>query len=288
MRLLLLAIAVVVVVYVLGRRLRAGSDRRPVALGARDPTATIRQLARVRDVDGLRHFLTSKTSSDQIRAAAEQELIALSTGADSAVAPRALVALSSALGTLTEARQKDTADRLVAELRREVPAVLAWLTSGPGLDKTGPITTALAALRKDTGAPSSSRVAASSALLGAGVLGARAGAFLAAYRRQIDVEEAEDDDMGGGTALFSDPVDEPCAVLSAVGIAEEVLLSTSGKVLLRTKIGDERLSEATDGTPARVERRWDVSPPPPARLAAILGPCQAAIDQVVSDEPRSA
>lgn len=287
MRLLLFAIVVVVVVYVLGRRLRARDDA-TAPTGPRDPTATVRQLARVRDVDGLRHFLTSKTSPEPVRAAAEQELSTLSNAPEAAVAQRALVALGAGLGALAEEQRQPTVERLVAELRRESPAVLAWLTSGPGLPAAGPLAAALTALRKDTAAPAAARVAASAALLGAGVLGARAGAFLAAYRRQLDVEEQEDDDMGGGTALFSDPVDEACAVISPVAVAEEILLSTSGKILLRKKVADERISEAEEGNPARVERRWEINPPAPERLAAILASCAAAVDTVISDEPRSA
>jgi len=286
-RILLIAIVAIVIVYVLARRLRT-RETAPSASGPKDPTATIRQLARVRDVDGLRHFLTAKGSSDVIRQAAQEELTALSRGTDVAVAHRALVALGSGLGSLEPMLREETVERVVAELRREVPAVLAWLTSGPAIDSASTLAASLAALRKDEAAPPSARVAASAALLGAGVLGARAGAFLAAYRRQLDVEEEEDDDMGGGTALFSDPVDEPCAVISPVAVEEEVLLSTSGKVLLRKKVADERISEASDGQPARVERRWEISPPPATRLAAILGSCAAAVDTVVSDEPRTA
>lgn len=286
LRILLVAVAVVVIVYVLSRM--RGGRQPPRPSGPRDPTATIRQLARVQDVEGLRHFLTAKASPEAVRAAAEQELTSLSNGPDAAVAHRALVALGAALRSVGPELGKQVIERLLAELQKEEPTVLAWLTSGPGLDPAGPLATGLSALRKQSGAPASARVAASAALLGAGVLGARAGAFLAAYRRQIDVEEDGDDDMGGGTALFSDPVDEPCAVISPVAVDEEVLLSTSGRVLLRKKVADERLSEASEGNPARVERRWEVTPPPAARLAAILGSCAGAVDTVVSDEPRSA
>jgi hypothetical protein len=282
LRILLVAVVVVIIVYALGR-VRRGREA-PPSSGPRDPTATIRQLARVRDVDGLRHFLTAKGSSEAVRGAAEQELTALSKGPDTAIAQRALVALAAGLGSLGSGLQKETVERLLAALQRQEPAVLAWLTSGPGLDSGGPLAASLATLRKDTSAPAAARVAASAALLGAGVLGARAGAFLAAYRRQLDVEEQEDDDMGGGTALFTDPLDEPCAVISPIAVDDEVLLTTSGKVLLRKKVADERISEASEGTPARVERRWEISAPPAARLAAILGSCVSGVDTVVSDE----
>ena len=288
LRLLLLVVAIVLVAYVLGRRLRSpGSGRASSA--PRDPTATIRQLARVGDVDGLRHFLTSKSSSDQIRAAAEQELTSLASGTDQVLACRALVGLGAGLTSLTPDRRQEIVDRIIAELRKDAPAVLAWLTSAPRLDPAGPLVASLSTLRKDEAASPTTRVAASAALLGAGVLGARAGAFMAAYRRQIDVEEQEDDDMGGGTALFSDPLDEPCAVISPeFNAPEEILLSTSGRVLVRRKVADERISEASEGAPARVERRWEISPPSPDRLSHVLAPCAGAIAAVLSDEPKSA
>jgi hypothetical protein len=287
-RLLLFALIAVVVVYLVMRTLRSrdGGTRR--SSGPRDPTDTIRQLARVRDVDGLRHFFAAKGSSDLVRAAAHEELETLSRGGDPALATRALVALASAPGSLDAAGDKSVVERVVAAIGKADPTVLAWLTSGPGLSPTSSLAAALSKLRKEEGTSPAARVAASAALLGAGVLGARAGAFLAAYRKQLDVEEEEDDDMGGGTALFSDPVDEPCAVISPVAVEEEILLSTSGRVLLRRKVADERISEASDGHPARVERRWEIAPPPAARLAAILESCAAAVDAVVSDEPRSA
>lgn len=287
LRLLLVVVAVVVVVYLVGRFLRSGGGARG-ASAPRDPTSTIRQLARVGDVDGLRHFLTSKTSSDEVRAAAEQELATMSRAPNASTAGRALVALGAGLGSLEASRRSETVERITADLRTGSAPVLAWLTSGPALDPAGPLAGTLATIRKDAGASATARVAASAALLGAGVLGARAGAFLAAYRRQIDVEEEEDDDMGGGTALFSDPIDEPCAVISpVVGGTEEILLSTSGRVLLRRKIADERISEAEEGQPARVERRWDISPVPADRLEQVLGPCLPSIESVLSDEPRS-
>lgn len=287
-RLLLFAVIAVVVVYLVMRYLRTRDGVTRRSSGPRDPTDTIRQLARVRDVDGLRHFFAAKGSSDVVRAAAHEELETLSRGGDPALSSRALVALASALGSLDAAAEKSVVERVVAALGKEDATVLAWLTSGPGLNASSSLAGSLAKLRKEEGTSPAVKVAASAALLGAGVLGARAGAFLAAYRKQLDVEEEEDDDMGGGTALFSDPVDEPCAVISPVNVAEEVLLSTSGKVLLRRKIADERISEASEGHPARVERRWEIAPAPAARLAGLLGSCAAAVDAVVSDEPRSA
>lgn len=288
LRLLLIVVAVVAVVYLVGRFLRSGRGGSRGASSPRDPTATIRQLARVGDVDGLRHFLTSKTSSDEVRAAAEEELMTMSRGSSATVAARALVALGSGLARLDAARQKDTVERISAELRGGSAPVLSWLTSGPSLDPAGPLVAAVSAIRKDASALPAARVAASAALLGAGVLGARAGAFLAAYRRQLDVEEQEDDDMGGGTALFSDPFDEACAVVSpVVGGTEEILLSTSGKVFQRRKVADERISEASDGQPARVERRWEINPIAAERLAELLGPCLPSMESVVSDEPRT-
>ncbi|MBI2894914.1 MAG: hypothetical protein HYY06_15265 [Deltaproteobacteria bacterium] len=282
-RLLLLAVVAVAAVYLITRWLRSSRERSaPIA---RDPLSTVRQLARVGDVDALRHFLSADGSKDEVRGAAVEELFRLASGADRSVSPRAAIALARSIASVPADRSGEIVERVVADLRELEPATLSWLCTGPGLDKAGPLAARLAGARAAGELPPAAGVAISAALLGCGLMGARPGAFLAAYRRQIDVEVDEEEDGMGGTALFTDPFDEPCAVVSPASLEEEILVSTSGRVFLRRKVADERISEKTAASPARIERKWEIVPVPTERLAATLGECTAAIDKVISSEP---
>ncbi len=282
-RLLLLAVVLVAAVYLITRWLR--SPRRPSGPPApRDPLSTVRQLARAGDVDALRHFLSASGSSDEVRAAAVEELFRLASGVDRAARQRASIALARSISSVPADRSGAITERVVADLRDLEPATLAWLCAGPDLDKDGPLAAGLAHARSSGELPPAARAAISAALLGCGLMGARPGAFLAAYRRQIDVEVDEEEDGMGGTALFSDPFDQPCAVVSPASLEEEILVSTSGLFLLRRKIADERISQKTESSPARIERKWEIVPVPTERLAAALVECAAAIDKVISSE----
>lgn len=285
-RLLLLAVVLVTAVYLITRWLRSGKGR-PAASPVRDPLSTVRQLAKVGDVDGLKHFLSAKGSSDEVRQGALEELFRLAGGADVGIAQRASIALARSVADVPAERAAAIAQRVGADLCRLEPETLAWLCASPGIDAAGPLAAELTRARASGDCPPPARAAISAALLGCGLMSARGGAFLAAYRRQIDVEQDEEEDGMGGTALFSDPFDEPCAVVSPPSLDEEVLLSTSGRVMLRHKIADERISQKTATSPARIERRWEIVPVPTDRLATILAQCAEAIDQVISPEPGS-
>lgn len=285
-RLLLLAVVLVAAVYLITRWLRSGK-RRSAASPVRDPLSTVRQLGRAGDVDGLKHFLSATSSSDEVRRGALEELFRLAGGADVEVAQRASIALARSVDAVPVDRAAAVVERVSADLRRLEPATLAWLCAGPEIDKAGVLAAELVRAGPSSDFPPAARAAISAALLGCGLMSARGGAFLAAYRRQIDVEQDEEEDGMGGTALFSDPFDEPCAVVSPPSLDEEVLLSTSGRVMLRHKIADERISEKTATSPARIERRWEIVPVPTNRLAKILAQCADAVGQVISPEPVS-